>query len=135
MKTGDLLIINLSYFKCVDVVGTDIVLPDQTCGQWDSGALIWDADMEREWFLSVTGDVYEHGTENVVGVCHSIAEQYKTEAEAEAESTRVYPFSGVCANCGRNRDDLFSHPDGNMYCSDIGRCEARQEIQAIREEM
>lgn len=49
-----------------------------------------------------------------------------------------YPHSGVCGNCGRERDDLFWHADDEeMYCADVFRCEARLEIanqRRLREE-
>ncbi len=46
---------------------------------------------------------------------------------------RAYPFSGVCANCGRDRDDLFRHvQDGELYCADVFRCEARLELLEAR---
>jgi hypothetical protein len=46
---------------------------------------------------------------------------------------RVFPFSGVCARCRRERDDLFQHPDGNRYCADVFKCEARYYIQGEEE--
>lgn len=42
----------------------------------------------------------------------------------------VYPHSGICARCLRDRDDLFYHQqDEAFYCADIARCEARYYIQ------
>lgn len=47
----------------------------------------------------------------------------------------VYPYSGCCARCLRDRDDLFWHnEDRKFYCADILRCEARYIIQGEREE-
>jgi len=49
--------------------------------------------------------------------------------EQVAARVRVYPFSGTCAYCGRDRDDLFYHrQDDAFYCADVFRCEARREI-------
>lgn len=46
---------------------------------------------------------------------------------------RLYPFSGTCERCGRERDDLFYHRfDHAYYCADVFRCEARFEILANR---
>lgn len=45
------------------------------------------------------------------------------------EGGGVFPHSGMCARCGRDRDDLFWHRfDRAFYCADIFRCEARHEI-------
>ena len=42
----------------------------------------------------------------------------------------VYPYSGVCANCRRERTDLFWHRfDEAFYCADVLRCEARLQVQ------
>lgn len=47
---------------------------------------------------------------------------------------KVYPHSGVCQRCLRERNDLFWHAqDGRFYCVDIFRCEARYYIQGERE--
>lgn len=47
--------------------------------------------------------------------------------------TPIYPHSGVCERCRRERDDLFFHAqDEAYYCADVFRCEARYEIQAAR---
>lgn len=49
--------------------------------------------------------------------------------------TPIFPFSGMCSRCLRDRDDLFWHGgDRTYYCADVLRCEARYEIQAQREE-
>jgi hypothetical protein len=46
---------------------------------------------------------------------------------------RTYPHSGICARCGRDRDDLFWHrQDRTYYCADVFRCEAQFEILAER---
>lgn len=48
--------------------------------------------------------------------------------------TTVYPHSGRCAWCKRERDDLFWHAaDQKFYCADVFWCEARYMIQAERE--
>lgn len=47
----------------------------------------------------------------------------------------VYPHSGQCAWCQRERDDLFWHAqDRKFYCAAVFRCEARYEIQARRDQ-
>jgi hypothetical protein len=49
-------------------------------------------------------------------------------------TSSVYPHVGVCANCGRERDDLFWHRgDEVFYCADVLRCEARLEILEARD--
>lgn len=46
----------------------------------------------------------------------------------------IYPHSGTCAWCQRERDDLFWHAqDQKLYCADVFRCEARYIIQGERE--
>lgn len=46
-------------------------------------------------------------------------------------SAAIYPRSGRCANCCRERDDLFWHEEDQvLYCADTFRCEARYAIQA-----
>jgi len=43
--------------------------------------------------------------------------------------TSIYPHSGTCGYCGRDRDDLFWHAqDQTFYCDDVFKCEARREI-------
>jgi hypothetical protein len=53
------------------------------------------------------------------------------DREQTRRDARVFPHSGVCANCRRERDDLFWHKlDMVYYCADVFRCEARLSIQA-----
>lgn len=44
-----------------------------------------------------------------------------------------YPYSGTCAYCGRERDDLFWHADDRaFYCAYTIECEYRAYILASR---
>jgi hypothetical protein len=46
-----------------------------------------------------------------------------------------WPHSGRCANCERERDDLFWHEqDAVYYCGDVTRCELRRGIIDARQE-
>jgi hypothetical protein len=50
-----------------------------------------------------------------------------------SEPTSIYPHSGTCAYCERERDDLFWHAqDETYYCADVFRCEARVQITVQR---
>jgi hypothetical protein len=41
----------------------------------------------------------------------------------------VYPHSGTCGYCGRDRDDLFWHAeDETYYCAHVWRCEQRRYV-------
>lgn len=52
---------------------------------------------------------------------------------ARAEPAVVYPHSGTCAYCGRDRDDLFWHRmDKAYYCADVFRCEVRADVLSER---
>jgi hypothetical protein len=58
-----------------------------------------------------------------------------SRGDGVTEPARIYPHSGRCARCLRERDDLFWHRfDEVYYCADVFRCEARYVIQGEREE-
>lgn len=112
MKTVDCLTITLVDGESVEVVVDDLVYPDRTCGQYDQGALVWNEVTDREWFLSITGDLWDVGTDyDVVGTCAVIAAQYKAQCEDEdrLESEREQASSRFC-ECGAVLEECCDPP-------------------------
>lgn len=54
--------------RTADLQIEEVVFPDRTCGQWDSGWRCFDLNAEQEYFVSQSGSVWIQPENREVGV-------------------------------------------------------------------
>jgi len=98
---------------------------DRGCDLLGCPGLREDGTCPRGYVLSCLGGA-EHSAQ-----AERMRQDSKIAATTAPES--IYPHSGTCARCLRERDDLFWHAqDEEFYCADVFRCEYRYYIQGER---
>ncbi len=88
MSEQETVLVQLDGNKQYDAHFEEVVYPDRTYGQFDAGAVYWIETIDKDIFISQTGEVYEHGTSNQIGVCESIKDEYESWADKMAELER-----------------------------------------------